>query len=432
MSEVQANPSKVSQNHTSQIVKIENVRVLNPFTDTDQVQTVYLDQGRLVDGKAVDQSQITQIEGKGHWLMPTMLDLCARLREPGQQQHGTLKSEGLAARKNGILHIVTPPDSKPIVQDNGALLAGLREKALKDGGIYLHIIGAQTQGLNGQQPANMAGLRKGGCIAVSNANAAFANDDVVIRTMEYAAGLGLKVVFYAEEPEIAKDGCVHEGFIASRQGLPMIPPIAETVAISKYLHMIEATGVEAHFGLLSCGESVQLIANAKAKGLPVTADVAMHQLHLTDAIIDGFNSLAHVRPPLRSEQDRQALREGVRSGVIDAICTHHEPLSSSAKMAPFAETESGFSAFDSFVSLGVQLVDEGLLTPLQWVQSVTINAAQVFHLTETWQAQSGWVLVNPEQTWAMDAKAMSSQGKNTQLINAQLKGKVLDCFIPNV
>lgn len=149
--------------------------------------------------------------------------------------------------------------------------------------------------------------------------------------MEYAAGLGLTVVFYAEEPQIAKDGCAHEGFIASRQGLPMIPAIAETVAIAKYLLMIEATGVKAHFGLLSCGAAVELIRAAKAKGLPVTADVAMHQLHLTEHLTDGFNSLAHVRPPLRSEQDKELLRQGLKEGVIDAICTHHEPLSSSAK-----------------------------------------------------------------------------------------------------
>lgn len=183
------------------IVKIENVRVLDPIQQSDSVQTVYLEQGKLVS--ATDEVEVT-LDGQGKWLMPTMVDLCARLREPGQQQHGTLKSEGKAARENGILHVFTPPDSKPIVQDNGALIHGLVEKAMLDGGIYLQVIGAQTQGLKGQQPANMAALKKGGCTAVSNANAPFANDDVVIRTLEYAAGLGLTVVFYAEEPQNCK------------------------------------------------------------------------------------------------------------------------------------------------------------------------------------------------------------------------------------
>ncbi|WP_273776857.1 dihydroorotase [Acinetobacter sp. GSS19] len=409
------------------IVKIENVRVLDPIQNTDTVQTVYLQNGQQVAATAqVDET----IDGQGKWLMPTMVDLCARLREPGQQQHGTLKSEGRAARENGILHVIAPPDSKPIVQDNGALIHGLQEKAMLDGGIYLDIIGAQTQGLNGKQPANMAGLKKGGCSAVSNANAAFADDDVVIRTLEYAAGLGLTVVFYAEEPQIAKDGCVHEGFIASRQGLPMIPAIAETIAIAKYLLMIEATGVRAHFGLLSCGASVELIKAAKAKGLLVTADVAMHQLHLTEQLIDGFNALAHVRPPLRSEQDKNLLRQALKDGVIDAICTHHEPLSSSAKMAPFAETQPGISAFDTYVALGVQLVREGLFTPLEWVEKVTLAPAKVANMFERWQQQAGWVLVDPELNWVVNKENILSQGKNTPLLQHTLTGKVLQTFIP--
>lgn len=407
------------------IVKIENVRVLDPIRQTDGVQTVYIENGKLV----AESAQISEIiDGQGLWLMPTMVDLCARMREPGQQQHGTLKSEGKAARENGILHVFTPPDSKPIVQDNGALIHGLVEKAMLDGGIYLQVIGAQTQGLKGNQPANMAGLKKGGCTAVSNANAPFADDDVVIRTLEYAAGLEMTVVFYAEEPQIAKDGCVHEGFVASRQGLPMIPALAETVAIAKYLLMIEATKVRAHFGLLSCGASVELIKQAKAKGLPVTCDVAMHQLHLTDQLIDGFNSLAHVRPPLRSEQDKELLRQGLKDGVIDAITTHHEPLSSSAKMAPFAETLPGFTAFDTFVPFGLQLIHEGLFEPLQWVEKVTVAPAKVANMYDRWLAEAGWVLVNPALEWIITKDSIVSNGKNTPLINQAVTGKAIRTF----
>lgn len=407
------------------IIKIENVRVLDPIKKTDSVETVFIENGKRV---AATENPSEIIDGQGKWLMPTMVDLCARLREPGQQQHGTLKSEGKAARDNGILHVFTPPDSKPIVQDNGALIHGLVEKAMLDGGIYLQVIGAQTQGLNGQQPANMAGLKKGGCTAVTNAYEDFANDDVVIRTLEYAAGLDMTVVFYAEEHQIAKDGCVHEGFMASRLGLPMIPALAETVAIAKYLLMIEATGVRAHFGLLSCGASVELIKAAKTKGLPITADVAMHQLHLTDHLIDGFNSLAHVRPPLRSEQDKQLLRQGLKDGVIDAICTHHEPLSSSAKMAPFAETLAGFTAFDTYIPFGIQLIEEGLFTPLEWVEKVTIIPAQVANMAERWEKEAGLILVDPTFEWTLNKANIVSQGKNTPLIGQQVVGKVVQTF----
>ena len=406
-------------------IKLENVRLLDPIEQIDEIRSVFLQDGKIVENLTqIDQT----IDAQGQWLMPSMVDLCARVREPGQQQHGTLKSEGRAARENGLLHVITPPDSQPIVQDNGALIQGLVEKAWQDGQFYLHIIGAQTQGLLGKQPANMAALKKGGCIAVSNANAAFADDDVVLRTLEYAAGLDLTVVFYPEEPQIAKDGCVHEGFIASRQGLPMIPAIAETIAIAKYLIMIETTGVRAHFSLLSSGKSVALIEAAKAKGLPVTADVAMHQLHLTETLIDGFNSLAHVRPPLRSEEDKQQLRQALKSGVIDAICTHHEPLSSSAKMMPFAETLPGISAFDTYVALGIKLIEEGLFEPLQWVEKVTTSPAHVAHIYERWLAQKKWVLIDPQLTWTVSKESIKSQGKNTPLLGQNLKGKVTQVF----
>lgn len=408
------------------MIKIENVRVLNPIEQTDEVKTVYIHNGQLVDEHFAYIH--TTLDGTGQWLMPTMVDLCANMREPGQQQHGTLQSEGTAARENGILHIVNPPDS-PIIQDNGALIGGLQEKAWADAQVYLHIIGALTQGLKGKQPANMAGLKKGGCIAVSNAYAPFENDDVIIRTLEYAAGLDLTVVFYPEEAEIAKDGCVHQGFTASRQGLPTIPTLAETVAVAKYLLMVEATGVKAHFGLLSCGASVDLIRIAKQNGLKVTADVAIHQLHLTESITDGFNSLAHVRPPLRAESDRDLLRKGVQQGVIDAICSHHEPLNSSAKMAPFAETQAGISSFDSFVALGVSLVEQGLLTPLQWVETVTTKPAQIANIVDDWKTQHGWVLIDPTQKWTLNQHNMRSKGKNTPLINSELTGRTVKVFI---
>lgn len=179
---------------------------------------------------------------------------------------------------------------------------------------------------------------------------------------------------------------------------------------------------------MSCGASIELIKAAKAKGLPITADVAMHQLHLTDQLIDGFNALAHVRPPLRAEQDKELLRQGLKDGVIDAICTHHEPLSASAKLAPFAETLPGITAFDTYVSFGVQLVKEGLFEPLQWVEKVTLAPAQVANMTERWAKESGWVLVDPDLEWTVDKNNVLSHGKNTPLIGQKVTGKVLKTF----
>ncbi|WP_201538798.1 dihydroorotase [Psychrobacter frigidicola] len=365
----------------------------------------------------------------GHemWLLPPLVDLCARLREPGQQQHGTLASEGRAARANGFLHVVIPPDTNPILE-NGSLLKGLRERALEDGGIYLHILGALTAGLEGARPSNIAGLKKGGCIAVSNARQPFTNDMVLLRTLEYAATFGMKVFFYPDEPSLSKDGVAHEGYIASYHGLQGIPWIAETVALSTQLLMVEETGIAAHFSQLSCKSSVELMRWAKNKKLPVTCDVAMHQLYLTDDNLEGFNAMAYVLPPLRSNTDQKALRRGLTDGTIDAICSHHEPLNATAKKAPFEESTPGISNFDTFMALACQLVRDEVLTLEQLVDKICLNPAKIAGITTQYENIGGAVLVDPNLKWQVTAETMLSNGKNTPFFNQNLQGRVVETF----
>ncbi|WP_350562612.1 dihydroorotase [Psychrobacter sp. CAL346-MNA-CIBAN-0220] len=361
------------------------------------------------------------------WLLPPLVDLCARLREPGQQQHGTLASEGRAARANGFLHVVIPPDTSPILE-NGSLLKGLRERALEDGGIYLHILGALTAGLEGARPSNIAGLKKGGCIAVSNARQPFTNDLVLLRTLEYAATFGMKVFFYPDEPSLSKDGVAHEGYIASYHGLQGIPWIAETVALSTQLLMVEETGIAAHFSQLSCKSSVELMRWAKSKKLPVTCDVAMHQLYLTDDNLEGFNAQAYVLPPLRSNTDQKALRRGLKDGTIDAICSHHEPLNATAKQAPFEESTPGISNFDTFMALACQLVRDEVLTLEQLVDKICLNPARIAGISTQYEHIGGAILVDPNHEWQVTAEAMHSNGKNTPFFNQQLHGRVVETF----
>lgn len=407
---------------------IELTNVLNLTASQAKTESVMvLDSNGLVDIDVNNieklTAEVTEVDASGKWLMPPLVDLCARLREPGHKQHGTLASEGTAAIKNGFRHVVMPPDTQPVLE-SGSLLAGLQEKAYKDSGVSLHLLGALTAGLEGKQPANLAGLKQHGCVGLTNARKGFANDDVLLRTLEYAASLDVTVFFYPDEPSLSKDGCAHDGYVASKHGLAAIPWIAETVALSKQILMVEETGVRAHFGLLTCASSVELIAWAKQKGLPVTADVAMHQLHLTDDNIAGFNALAHVLPPLRSNTDQAALRKGVADGTIDAICSHHEPLGKTAKQAPFAETQAGISNFDTFMALGCKLVADGVLTPSQLVEKVSTNPARIAGISHYVESEGGLVLVNPNHTWQVTDETMSSAGKNTPFINQELTGRV--------
>ena len=375
-----------------------------------------------------DTAQLAKLTSEREtWILPPLVDLCARLREPGQQQHGTLESEGRAARANGFLHVVIPPDTTPILE-NGSLLKGLRERALEDGGIYLHILGALTAGLEGERPSNIAGLKKGGCIAVSNARRPFRNDLVLLRTLEYAATFGMKVFFYPDEPSLSGDGVAHEGYIASYHGLQGIPWIAETVALSTQLLMVEETGISAHFSQLSCKSSVELMRWAKNKKLPVTCDVAMHQLYLTDDNLEGFNSMAYVLPPLRSNTDQKALLRGLKDGTIDAICSHHEPLNATAKKAPFEESTPGISNFDTFMALACQLVRDEVLTLEQLVDKICLNPAKIAGITSQYENIGGAVVVDPNLEWQVTAETMQSSGKNTPFFNQQLQGRVVETF----
>lgn len=401
--------------------------VLNLTEGSSNIEDCIIDNQQIIDPTVANINHFVanaeEIDGKGKWLMPPLVDLSARLREPGHKQHGNLASEGTAAMKNGFRHLVMPPDTQPVLE-SGSLLAGLREKAHKDSGVSLHLLGALTAGLEGKKPANLAGLKQHGCVGLTNARNGFANDDVLLRTLEYAASLDVTVFFYPNEPSLSKDGCAHDGYVASKHGLAGIPWIAETVALSKQILMVEETGVKAHFGLLTCASSVELVAWAKQKGLPVTADVAMHQLHLTDDNVAGFNSLAHVLPPLRSNTDQKALRAGVANGTIDAICSHHEPLNKTAKQAPFAETQAGISNFDTFMALGCKLVADEVLTPSQLVEKVSTNPAKIAGISQTVAEQGGLVLVNPKQHWQVTEDTMHSAGKNTPFLGEQMLGRV--------
>lgn len=402
-------------------VRIDNVRLINPANAHDSIASVIVEKGCLMTGsEGISASEI--IDGKGLWLTPSFVDLCARLREPGSREHGGVASESLAARAGGFLDVLVPPDTQPVL-DSGALITQLLERAEEAGFARVHVIGALTKGLQGKAISNMARLTKAGCVGVGNAREPFSDIKTALHCLQYASTLGLTVFFSPEEPSLAK-GCAHDGFMAARMGLPGIPETAETIALAAQLLLVEQTGIKAHFGQLSSKGAVELIRIAKEKGLKVSADVAMHHLHLTDSAIDGFNSMAHVRPPLRSEADRAALCAAVKDGTIDAICSDHQPLDASAKLAPFPSTEPGMSALETVLPLGLQLVREGVLSELELIQSLTSQPSAVLGLEKS----TGWVLLDPAASWRVDDETLQSTGKNTPWYGKELQGRVVRVF----
>jgi len=333
-------------------LSILNGRVIDPVNGVDRVADLFVVKGRIAalgnapEGFVADRS----IDASGQLVCPGLVDLRARLREPGQETKATIASETRAAAAGGITTLVSPPDTDPVV-DNPAVVDLIRHRAAQAGFARVLSLGALTQGLTGKTLAEMYALKTAGCIGVSNGDRAVSNTEVMRRAMEYAATQSLPVFLRAEDPWLAEGGCAHEGAVSVRLGLPGIPEAAETIAVARDLQLIEQTGVHAHFCGLSSVRAVKMIARARFDGLPVTVDVSAHQLFLTEMDIGYFDSQCHVRPPLRTQRDRDGLRQALADGTISAVCSDHQPHDVDAKLAPFPASEPGISGLETLLPL---------------------------------------------------------------------------------
>lgn len=412
-------------------VLFKQARVIDPANQLDQVCDLLVSEGKVarIELNIEDVTGATLIDATGKWLFPGIVDLGAYVRH--QERKATVESELIAAASAGITRLCCMPESaKPT--DSTAEVTLIQEKAARTGKVWFEVIGNMTAGLQGEQLTNMAGLKKAGCVAISQGHHPFASLDIMRKAMEYAHTCGMKLFLHPLEYGLMGKGCVHDGAIATRVGLPGIPVAAETVALSQILIMAEQTGVEVHFCRLSSAAGVEMVRQAKAQGLPVTADVAAHQLHLTEHDIVDYNPLCYTLPPLRSEADRQALREAVGEGVIDAICSDHQPHDIDAKLAPFQEASPGISALETLLPLTLKLVEEGALSLPQAIASLTVQAANVIEKPLgqlTIGGDADLCLYDPEHAWTLQPEAMVSHGKNTPFAGWAFSGKVIQTYV---
>lgn len=411
-------------------VLIKNVRLLDPAASSDETGCLGIRAGHIDyrgSEAAPDSAYGEIIDGDGLWVMPGIVDLCARLREPGATHKGTMRSETNAALAAGITALCLPPDTNPVI-DNAAIVNRVNRIAKAAAGAYVHMLGALTKGLAGEALAEISALKAAGCAGVSNALAPVANPLIARRALEYAASLGMTVHVVSLDAALANGGCAHEGAVATRLGLPSIPIAAEAMAMRQWISLVEDTGARVHFGRLTSARSVELLTSALNRGLPVTADVAAHQLFLTDADLEGFNAMAHVIPPLRTSTDRDALRAAVRQGMIESICSDHQPHEADAKINPFALTEPGISGLETLLPLSLRLIEEGLLTPLQMAARLSLGPARALGLDHGSLAlgqNADLVLIDPQTNWVLSSKEMLSVGHNTPFIGDTFHGRAV-------
>lgn len=398
-------------------IRIKNGRVIDPASQLDARQDVYISDGRIVaiSDHLNDFSADQVIDATGLMVIPGLVDLSVRLREPGQENTATILSETTAAAASGVTTLCVPPDTDPVI-DNPAVVELIEDRAKKSAQSMVLTIGALTQGLNSELLAEMARLKAAGCLGLSNGLAPIKNSVVQQRAMAYAATLDMTLFLNSADAWLQQQGCVHEGAVSSRLGLGGIPESAELIGVSRDLLLVEQTGVRAHFHNISSGKAVKMIRDAQNRGLPVTADVSAHHLHLSEHDLGNYDSLSHVLPPLRSIRDREQLQQGVRDGVLAAISSHHEPLDRDDKLGPFAETKPGISGLETLLPLTMKLVEDDEVELHRALAALTCNPADILGI-DAGQLKVGALadvcLVDPDSEFECQPLNFVSAGKNS-------------------
>lgn len=409
-------------------VRIRQARLIDPATGTDQVTDLYLSQGR-VEAWGAEPNGLraqTTIEAAGLVAAPGWVDLAARLYGFGAEHQDSVAREATAALHGGVTSLCCPPDTA-VVLDTPAAVQLVAARAADSGFPRVFAIGALTQKLAGELLAEMGALADSGCVALGNARRPFSNLRVLRHCLQYASALGLPVILEMEDAALAAGGVAHEGPVATQLGLAEIPSSAETAAIAATLELVRAGGPAVHFGRISAARSVALIAAAQADGLPVSADVAAHQLIWTHAELRHYDGAFHTRPPLRGEADRQALLTGVLDGTIGMLCSDHQPHEPEAKMAPFAATAPGISAFETLLPLALAAAGEAGISLSQLVSRLSTAPARLLGIeggTLAPGSRADLVLFDPEERWTLTAAEMCSAGHNNPLLGRTLKGRV--------
>jgi dihydroorotase len=403
-------------------ILIKNGRLVDPASNLDRIGDVAIANGRIVHlGDVGDFNAERTVDATGLVVAPGLVDLCARLREPGHEHEGLLESELAAAAAGGVTSLVCPPDTDPVLDEPG-LVEMLKFRARKLSRCRLFPLGALTRQLSGAALTEMAELTEAGCIGFSQAEVPVKDTVVLSRALQYAATYGYTVWLRPQDAWLG-GGVAASGPVATRLGLSGVPVSAETIALHTIFELVRATGARVHICRLSSAAGVALVRAAKKEGLPVTADVSINSLHLSDVDIGYFDSAMRLTPPLRQGRDRDALRAGLADGTIDALVSDHMPVTTDEKAVPFAEATPGATGLELLLSLAMRWArDSGL--PLQRALAVvTAEPVRVLGSALGSLSASAGRLVeggvadvcvfDAGASWAVTPERLASQGKHT-------------------
>ena len=409
-------------------IHIKNGRLIDPQNRIDAQQDLFIAAGKIAAIGTAPAGFVADkvINASGLIVAPGLIDLAARLREPGYEYKATLESELEAAVAGGVTSLACPPDTDPPLDEPG-LVEMLKHRARNLNQAHVYPVGALTTALKGQELTEMAELADAGCVAFSQADAPLTDTRVLLRAMQYAATFGFSVWLRPQDSFLAKNGVAHDGEVATRCGLPAIPVSAETIALAAMLTLARDTGVKLHICRLSSAAGVEMVRAAKQQGLKVTCDVSMNHVHLSEMDIGFFDPNCHLIPPLRSLRDRAALRAGLLDGTIDAICSNHAPMDEDAKQLPFAEAEAGATGLELLLPLVLKWAQQEKISLPEALAKATMQPAQVLGLDAghlSVGAAADLCVFDPEAYWKVEPGALKSQGKNTPFNGLEVQGRV--------
>lgn len=410
---------------------IRNGRLLDPAHRRDEITDVLIENGkigRIGKGLKADspRSEMQIIDGTDKWVVPGLVDIHVHLREPGYEYKETIKTGTESAAAGGFTSVCCMPNTNP-VNDNQAVTRLIREKARQDGQVHVFPIGAVTKGSKGEELCEIGDLVEAGCVAITDDGKPVMNSGVMRRAMEYSLAFDIPVIDHCEDEHLMNGGVMNEGIVSMELGLRGIPAVAEEVMVARNLILAELTGARLHLAHISTAGAVRLIREAKKRGARVTAETCPHYFILTEEAVRGYNTYAKMNPPLRTLQDRDAIRQGLKDGTLDVIATDHAPHTEDEKNREFDLAPFGIVGLETALPLTLLLVDEGVLSLEEAVAKLTVHPARVMRLNKGHLgigADADLCLIDPEANWTVDPRKLRSRSHNTPFGGWRMKGMV--------
>jgi dihydroorotase len=405
---------------------IKNGRVIDPSQNVDEVVDVLVENGLVKEiGKGLTAPEgVKTINASGKYVVPGLIDMHVHLRDPGLEYKEDIVSGTKAAAVGGFTSVCCMPNTKPTI-DNKAVASYIINKAREVGLCNVFPVGSITYGLAGERMSEMGELKETGCVAVSDDGRPVVNSELMMRSLQYAQGMGIMVISHAEELDLVGSGVMNEGFTSTELGLKGIPRVAEDIATAREVMLSEYTNAPIHIAHVSTKGSVRIIRNAKARGVKVTCETAPHYFTLTDDAVRGYNTNAKMNPPLREADDVAAIKEGLKDGTIDAIATDHAPHHIDEKDVEFNEALNGIVGLETSLPLSLKLVEDGTLTINQLIEKMSCNPSNILSLNRG-SLKPGSIaditLIDPAAEWTVEKEGFSSKSKNSPFLGWKVKG----------